>query len=392
MEGQPKTAEDSDRIINKSSIPFTAGDRVAVITFGRFQPPHLGHKKMIDYVYRLSKKQITPDEIDMSGDDTSGKIIVAKKYIMKYTAEVERTDPPPKNINILEELRDSGGFEGEPYVFLSRNKSKIEDKNKLYNPPARSRAKKMTFVDIITLLNKPSKQLNDTEIKLKEKIKSTLSNPLDPEDKIKLMKLQYYDYADLKIIDPTYFFEEDPELTPNKNIQIGDIVPALLKNNYNKIVIVIGSDRQDAFDFVAKSAQKAIPPEIQTAELIIVAIGRDLEGSGLISGLSASKVRTASLNIDIDMYDDPKNDDEKERLMSYLIPEDAPDEIKEKAKQLLPSFVKKIHDGYKPTSLSGGKQKRNKNTRKKRTIETALFKSHKKSVEYRLTRKSRYLE
>lgn len=391
MEDQPKTAEDSDKIVNKSSIPVTAGDRVAVITFGRFQPPHLGHKKMIDYVYRLSKKQITPDEIDMSGDDTSGKIIVAKKYSMKYTAEVERTDPPPKNINILEELRDSGGFEGESYVFLSRNKSKIEDKNKLYNPPARSRAKKMTFDDIITLLNKPSKQLNDVEIKLKEKIKSTLSNPLDPDDKIKLMKLQYYDYADLKIVDPTYFFEEDPELTPNKNIQIGDIVPALFKNNYNKIVIVIGSDRQDAFDFVAKSAQKAIPPEMQTAELIIVAIGRDLEGSGLISGLSASKVRTASLNIDIDMYDDPKNDDEKERLMSYLIPEDAPDEIKERAKQLLPSFVKKIHDGYKPTPLSGGKQKHNKNTRRKRQNTHNVIKSYKKSVEYRLTRKARYI-
>lgn len=381
METPVKVSEHSDRILKKT----LSGDdsNVAIITFGRFQPPHMGHKQMIDVVYKLAKKDINPDDVDVSGADVNNnkKIVVAKKYIMEYKIDVDKADPAPEKINILDELRTSGGFEADPYVFLSRNKTKVDDKNKLFNPPPRSRSKPITFTDVVTLLNKPSSQLSGNDIKLKEKIKTILGNPLDPDDKLKLMKLQYREYPDLKLIDPTYFFEDDSDITPNKNIQIGDIVPKLLQNNYNKIVIVIGIDRQDAFDFVAKSAQKAIPPEMKTAELIIVAIGRDLEGT------SASKVRLSALNIDTSNYDDPKNDIEKANLISYLIPDDASDEVRENMKQLLPSFVKKIHDGYSQNILSGGNRRR-RTQRKRIRRSVVVDKRHERSLDYRLKRKT----
>jgi hypothetical protein len=377
-----------NKIIEKTP-PLSLDDgNTAVLTFGRFQPPHLGHKKMIDYVYRLSKKSITPDEIDKTGSNDSSKIIVAKKYIMEYKETVERSDPSPEKINILDALESAGGFEGDSYVFVSRNRSKEEDKKKIYNPGPRSRSKAMTFEGVMELLNKPSSEMDDKEQKLKDKIKKALSNPLDPQDKVKLMKLQYYDYPDLNIVDPTYFFDEDPDLTPNKNIQLNDIVPKLLKNNYNRIVIVVGDDRKDAFDFVAKSAQSSIPPNMKTAELVIVAIGRDLGGEGFISGLSATKVRLAALNIDVDNYDDPKNDGEKEKLISYLLPQGAPENVEVQLKALLPDLVRKIHEGYKPSAaMKGG---RYKNTRRKTRKNTQ--KNNKKtfmdSMSYRKKRKT----
>lgn len=383
METQAKVSEDSDRVLKKTLS--SDADNVAVITFGRFQPPHLGHKRMIDIVYKLAKKEIRPEDVDVTGGDVNNnqKIVVAKKFKMEYKSEIERSDPAPAKINMLEELQTSGGFEGDPYVFLSRNKIKLEDKKKLFTPPPRSRSKPMTFEDIMALLNKPSSQLSSNDAKLKEKIKTILGNPLDPDDKLKLMKLQYNAYPDLKLIDPTYFFEEDSEITPNKNIQIGDIVPKLLQNNYNKIVIVIGIDRQDAFDFVAKSAQKAIPPEMQSAELIIVAIGRDLEGT------SASKVRLTALNIDIDSYDDPKNDVEKANLTRFLIPEDANDEIKERLRRLLPSFVRKIHEGYKPSpTQSGGRRRRMTQKKRGHRSKVVVDQRQKKALNYRLKRKT----
>lgn len=381
-----------DKIKKKTPPLSLEAANTAVLTFGRFQPPHLGHKKMIDYVYKLSKKEITPDEIDTTGSNESSKIIVAKKYIMEYKEEVEKSDPSPEKIDILDTLTTSSGFKGDSYVFVSRNKSKEEDKKKLYNPGPRSRSKAMTFESVMDILNKPSFQMDDKEQKLKEKIKKALSNPLDPQDKIKLMKLQYYDYPDLNIVDPTYFFDEDAELKPGKNIQLGDIVPKLLQNNYNRIVIVVGDDRKDAFDFVAKSAQSAIPPEMKTAELIIVAIGRDLGGEGFISGLSATKVRLAALNIDIDNYENPKNNEEKDKLLSYLFPENAPENIETEMKELLPSFIRKIHEGYKPsTSMKGGKRKNRKRSGKKTQKKKHGFTSanaYKKSIENRKKRRT----
>jgi hypothetical protein len=363
----------TDKILKKD-LPVGDVMNTAVITFGRFQPPHLGHKKMMDYVYRLSKKEVKPEEVepsytDVSGkliEDTTGKIIVAKRFILERKEEIKRSDPAPSQTSIIQELKLSGGYDGDSYVFVSIKQTVPEEKAKIYNPSSKSRSKKMTYSQVIELLNTPGDKQDVKIQKEIERIKTILSNPIGPLDKLKLMKLQYYNYDGLKIVDPTYFFEEDDELYENKNIQLGDIVPKLLKNNYNRIVIVIGADRQNSFDFVAKSSQEFIPEGMEKVELIIIAVGRDIGGTGLISSLSATKVRKSLLNIDIDNYDDPKNNDEKDRLHSYLTPQDAPQNVKDGISELLPSLIKKVQEGYKPDkNMSGGKKKK---THKRRII------------------------
>lgn len=387
MTSQAQSATDTDKILKKVLPQDGTTFNTAVITFGRFQPPHLGHKKMIEYVYRLSKKEIP------SSDD---KIVVAKKYIMEHKEEVVKADPSPDKEIITDELKTSGGYNGDPYVFVSRKRSTDDEKRKFYNPTKRSKRVVPTFDSVMEIINKSADELSPAERKEKELIKKTFSNPFDPEDKIKLMKLQYHNYENLHIVDPTYFFEEDDELSANKNIQLGDIVPKLLENNYNRIVIVVGEDRKDAFDFVAKSAQSAIPLAMKTAELVIVAIGRGAEDSdNVVDGLSATKVRKTALNIDDTNYDDPKNNENKEKLMSYLIPTDAPEAIKTQVSALLPLFVRKIHQSYKPLNppLQGGSKsqshKKKTHTRKKQTPYNRGYNSQRKSIENRRKRKTR---
>jgi len=331
-----------DKIALKS-VPTTGETNAAIFTFGRFQPPHLGHSKLIQYVHSISDASLTPFDFTESESSNESKITVARQYQLS-----KDVDGVPSPNNIKDSMKRGKGVMGDSYVFVSKSENDSKTKERLY----KNKKMGLTYEKVRDTLNSSNDQV------LKDKIKKTFGNPLTPEDKIRLMRLQYERLGDLRLINTKYCLDE--AISEDESCgTIQSIISRLLNNNYNKIILVLGEDRLKGFEkFLPKTVRESLPDTLNAAELILVGVGRDETADDPILSLSASKVRKLALNIDLDNYESAGQIERIETLKRSLIPDDASESVKTKMESLLPEYIMKIQNGYKPNQ-SGGRKRRN---------------------------------
>ena len=111
-------------------------------------------------------------------------------------------------------------------------------------------------------------------------------NPLDPDQKINMMKKMFPDHADNII--------NDEDVTT-----IFDALKLADKEGYSDVQIVVGSDRVSEFDSLA---QKYNGKLYEFDEIETISAGeRDSEGEG-VEGMSASKMRQAATEDDFESF------------------------------------------------------------------------------------------
>lgn len=221
---------------------------IAVLTFGRFQPPHIGHEVLVRKVY---------DEAQRVG--------------------------------------------GDSYVFVSRTKNVNDDVTKFHLREAKKEAKSASELE------------RDTRVLQNIKHKC-LENPLSVSDKIKIMRVQYNNLPEIKLINTEICWdttmEDNMSYMQKEEFEdcrdLGRAIHKLTRMNYSKLIFVFGSDRMPVFRKLSGIVLDKINATRQETGLAIleydfVNLERD-ESAENVSGMSASKMRRAAIENDVDFF------------------------------------------------------------------------------------------